>query len=73
MQSCATSIIGEASKRLSSETRARAPQVPWAAIAGTRDRLIHGYFTVNLELIWRTVQRDLPVLRASIERLLEEC
>ena len=42
-------IIGEASKRLSPETRDRAPEVPWTAIAGTRDRLAHGYFAINLE------------------------
>ena len=43
-------IIGEASKRISPETRGRAPEIPWTAIARTRDRLAHGYFAVNLDL-----------------------
>ncbi|MGH2752545.1 MAG: HepT-like ribonuclease domain-containing protein [Actinomycetota bacterium] len=65
-------IIGEASKRLSADTQARAPEVPWTAIAGTRDRLIHGYFAVNLELVWQTTERDMPTLRRAVEMMLEE-
>lgn len=64
-------IIGEASKRITPETRAREPKVPWTAITGTRDRLIHGYFALNLELIWKTAKRDLPALREAVGRLLE--
>ena len=63
-------IIGEAVKQLSSETTARAPAVPWRLIAGTRDRLIHAYFSVNLDAGWAMVEQDLPPLRRQVEQLL---
>ncbi|MHB1345665.1 MAG: HepT-like ribonuclease domain-containing protein [Thermoleophilia bacterium] len=61
-------ILGEAAKNVSSDTRARHPDVPWRHIAGTRDRLIHGYFDVDLKVIWAIVVNDLPAL---IDRLRE--
>ena len=64
-------IIGEAVKNLSSEMTANAPNVPWRLIAGTRDRLIHAYFSVNLDAVWSMVEQDLPALRQSVERLLD--
>ena len=63
-------IAGEAAKRVSDETRARYPSVPWRQVAGTRDRLIHGYFEVDLELVWSIVSQDLPELVAQIEAIL---
>lgn len=65
-------IIGEAVKRLSSETVAARPSVPWRAIAGTRDRLIHGYFTVDLDAVWAMVETDLAPLRGEVDLLLRE-
>ena len=62
-------IIGEAVKQLSSETTACAPGVPWRLIAGTRDRLIHTYFSVNLDAVWAMVEQDLPLLRHQVEQL----
>jgi uncharacterized protein with HEPN domain len=62
-------VIGEAVKRLSPEVMAAAPSVPWRAIAGTRDRLIHGYFSVDLDAVWTTVAADLGPLRAEVARL----
>jgi len=64
-------IIGEAVKNLSQKTRQSRPDIPWRAISGTRDRLIHGYFSVDLDTIWETVERDLPQLEAAIQELLK--
>jgi len=62
-------IIGEAVKRLSAETIAADPAVPWRQIAGARDRLIHGYFQVDLEAVWAMVAQDLPELEARVRAL----
>lgn len=63
-------IIGEASKQLSEATREARPDIPWAKIAGTRDRLIHGYYSVDLEIIWEVVEAELPRLRHAVATLL---
>lgn len=63
-------VIGEAVKRLSDETKDFEPTVPWRLIAGTRDRLIHGYFQVDLAAVWVMVENDLRPLRAAVDRLL---
>jgi uncharacterized protein with HEPN domain len=65
-------IIGEAVKQLSPETTQRRPDIPWRQIAGMRDRLSHGYFGVDLALIWVVVERDLPALDAAVAMLLSE-
>lgn len=63
-------IIGEAVKRLGDEAKNVEPAVPWRLIAGTRDRLIHGYFQVDLAAVWAMVEHDLGPLRAAVERML---
>ena len=63
-------IIGEAVKQLSSATKERRPEIQWKQIAGMRDRLTHDYFGVDLVLVWRVVERDLPVLKAAVMALL---
>jgi len=65
-------IIGEAVKRLADTTQARQAAIPWRRIAAMRDRLTHGYFGVDLTLVWATVERDLPPLRVAVEALLSE-
>jgi uncharacterized protein with HEPN domain len=63
-------IIGEAAARVSTATRARHPQIPWLSIAGTRNRLIHGYDQVDLDVLWRIIHEDLPPLIAKLEGIL---
>ena len=64
-------IIGEATKKLSPESRRRSPITPWQDIAGMRDKLIHDYFEVDLRRVWNTAMRDLPPLKATVIQLLE--
>ena len=65
-------IIGEAANQVSVATREQVAAVPWADIVGMRHRLIHAYFDINLEILWQTVQHDLPPLMAALEHVLEE-
>lgn len=64
-------IIGEAAKNLSEATKARSPTIPWRLITGMRDKLIHNYFGVNLDLVWQTVEREIPRLQKAVNELLE--
>ncbi len=63
-------IIGEAAKQVTAETRAAHPEIPWREIAGTRDRLVHGYFDVDLDVVWSIATVDLPGLVTSLEGVL---
>ncbi len=60
-------ILGEACKAISVDVRARDPDVPWSAIVGMRNVLVHDYFGIDLAEVWSTVERDLPVLRDQLE------
>ncbi|MEO0564193.1 MAG: HepT-like ribonuclease domain-containing protein, partial [Chloroflexota bacterium] len=64
-------IIGEVVKRLPAELLSQQSQIPWRAIAGFRDVLIHDYAHVDLDEVWRTIKRDLLPLREAVEALLE--
>lgn len=65
-------IVGEAANQVSEETRTQFPDIPWADITGMRHRLVHAYFDINLEILWRTVQQDLPPLLVALEKALDE-
>ena len=65
-------IIGEAVKKLSTELTEREPAVPWKEAARTRGLLIHGYFRVNLGVVWSVVENDLPMLKQHVLRILKQ-
>jgi uncharacterized protein with HEPN domain len=62
-------VIGEAAKGISPTFRQEHPDLPWKKTARMRDRLIHGYFDVNLDIVWRTVTEDLPGLVVRLEEI----
>jgi uncharacterized protein with HEPN domain len=59
-------IVGEAARSVSPEGRAAMPAVPWRAAARMRDRLVHHYFDINLDILWQTITEDLPQLLATL-------
>ena len=63
-------IIGEAAARLSPEVRHRHPEIPRPRVIGMRNILIHGYFAIDLEEVWATVEERVPVLRSQVEMIL---
>lgn len=62
-------IIGEAASRISKEIRHQNPQIPWMDIITMRNRLIHAYFDINLDILWNTVIHDLPPLISELEKI----
>ncbi|MCS7096810.1 MAG: DUF86 domain-containing protein [Candidatus Bathyarchaeota archaeon] len=66
----ALEIIGEAVKKLPKELREHYPKVPWKEMAGMRNKLIHGYFGVDLKRVWRTIKEDIPKLKPLFEEIL---
>lgn len=63
-------IIGEAAGKVSDETRNNAPDVPWNAIVGMRNRLVHAYFDVDADLVWKTTSVELPALKVRLQALI---
>ena len=65
-------IIGEAASRISHEKRAETPEISWSHVIGMRNRLIHAYEEVDLDVVWDVVRDDLPSLITALERVLGE-
>ncbi|OYR64408.1 HepT-like ribonuclease domain-containing protein [Halorubrum ezzemoulense] len=65
-------VIGEAAKNVPDDIRQEYDDVPWSEMAGMRDKLIHGYATVELQIIWTTVQEEVPALGAQITSVRDE-
>ena len=63
-------IVGEASATISVETTSRYPEIPWRQIRGMRNRLIHGYYEVDLDVVWDTVTHNLGPLLAVLEGIV---
>jgi len=65
-------IIGEASRALSEDLRAQYPEVPWRAMIGMRNILVHHYFAIDLNIVWAVIERDLSKLKMAIFAMLKE-
>jgi len=65
-------IIGEAAKNVPEQIRKKYPDVPWKQMAGMRDKLIHEYFGVDLEILWETAKDDLPHLKTAVSKVFED-
>ena len=65
-------IVGEAASRVSEALQLAHPEVPWRKIAGTRNRLVHGYDDVNFDILWNTIQDDLPPLIDQLQTILAD-
>lgn len=63
-------IIGEAASKLSAATRAFAPELPWSEIVSMRNRLVHDYAHIDLDVVWAVVKNDINALAVAVERML---
>ncbi len=68
----ALEVIGEAVKKVPSTVRQKHKNIPWKEMAGMRDKLIHEYFGVKPNVVWRTVKRDLPEVKPLLKAILEK-
>ncbi len=65
-------VMGEATKKIPIEIRNKYPEIPWKYIAGMRDKLIHEYHGVDLEIVWGVIENEIPPLKPKFEKILEE-
>jgi len=66
----ALEIMGEAAKKIPAGARKKYKRIPWKQIAGMRDKLIHEYFGVNIQVIWKTVKEDIPLVKPIIRQMV---
>ena len=63
-------IVGEAASQVSPEARNQYPQVPWNSVTGMRNRLVHAYYDINLDVLWETLDGDLPNLVPALQKII---
>jgi uncharacterized protein with HEPN domain len=68
----AVEVIGEAAGKLSEEARVAATTVPWSAVVSMRNRLVHAYFDIDRDIVWRTATEEIPALLPALRALLKE-
>ncbi len=66
----AVETVGEAASKISDETQQAHPEIPWPSIIGMRNRLVHGYGSIRLDVVWRTVKEDIPALAGQLRRIV---
>ena len=67
----AVEVIGEAATNVPDEIRSKHPSLPWRDIRGMRNKLVHQYFGINMEVVWKTILEDLPMIVGEIEKILK--
>ena len=65
-------VIGEAAKNIPEDVRREYSDVPWSEMAGMRDKLIHGYAAIDLQIVWTTIQEEIPALASQIKSVRNE-
>ena len=65
-------VMGEAAKNIPEPFRKKHPKIPWKKMAGMRDKLIHEYFGVDLEIVWKMIENNLPTLKSSFNKICKE-
>ncbi|MGB9812756.1 MAG: DUF86 domain-containing protein [Thermovenabulum sp.] len=68
----ALEIIGEAAKNVPQSFKDKYPDIPWRQMAGMRDRLVHKYFGVKIDVLWETVQKDIPLLKSMFNDMIKK-
>jgi uncharacterized protein with HEPN domain len=63
-------IVGEAASRVSVARRRQHPEIPWSQIVGLRNRLVHGYDTIDFDILWQILTADMPALIATLEKIV---
>ena len=69
-QNKAIEILGEAANKVSEDLQSANSSIPWRAIVGMRNRLVHAYFDVDTEMVWKTLQSEIPELLSTLQALL---
>ena len=64
----AIEVLGEAASKVSEDTRSACPEIPWSAITDMRNRLIHGYFDIDADIVWNTASIEIPALLNDLRR-----